>query len=270
MPKTGLGLTALIALVIAISACGNEGPQQTATTLATATPSPTPTPVPTGTPTTTPAPMASPVVTPATATRVPPTPMQTSAATPTPTATSTPTPVPPTPRPIATLTPTPAPTPTPVPSPYIESQDGNILIMYEVPSTRKEMELDLKDAQRLTRELAKVYGRPPYGQLVLKKGAHQQWGESYVTVPQTSIPFDLCERDERGKLSCRFAFHELAHYFTWNLLRTDELWFNEGLSQAIPTAAVGGFIDLETYDPEAHDDKVYRTFPESASRDYYD
>ena len=181
------------------------------------------------------------------------------ASTPVPTAASTP-----------TLVPTPTPAPTAIPHPHIESQDGGILIIYEVPTTQKAMELDLKDAQRLRWELAKVYGRPPYGQLVLKKGAYEPWGEMYVTVPAHSIPFDLCERHDSGKLYCSLAFHELGHYFTAILLRTDELWFHEGLSQVVAMAQADGVIDLEAFDMVVIEEKLHARNPEVAAKDYYD
>ena len=148
-----------------------------------------------------------------------------------------------------------------------------MIIYDEVPVTQKEMELDLAAAQHLTQELAKIYGRLPYGKLVLKKGVYEPWGESYITVPQTSIPLDLCERDDRGNLLyCSFAFHELGHYFTWNLLRTDDLWFNEGLSGIAGRADVlpGSALDLESFDMVAHDNWVYTRSPEDAARDNYD
>ena len=111
------------------------------------------------------------------------------------------------------------------------------------------MELDIKSAQHLTQGLVKVYGRLPYGQLVLIKGEYESKRESYTTVPAISIPFDLCERDDSGSIiDCSFAIHELGHYFTWNLLRTNQSWFDEGLSMVMATAQAHGVINLADLD----------------------
>ena len=147
----------------------------------------------------------------------------------------------------------PTPSPTEIPLPYVESEDGSVLIMYEVPTSQEDMERDLDRAQHLVTELVKRYGEPPGGQLILKRGLHAQWGDSFITVPQASIPFDLCQTNVHfGHLQCGFAIHELGHYFTAFLLRTDQLWFNEGLSIAIQIAEVDGFVDMDAFDLVEH------------------
>ncbi len=255
-------------------------PTPTATPIPpTPTPYPTPSPTPTATPIPpTPTPYPTPSPTP-TATPIPPTPTPYPTPSPTPTAT----PIPPTPTPYPTPSPTPIPptatpippTPTLIPHPHIESHDGNILIIYELPVTQEEMEFDLARAQHLTGELAKVYGRLPYGQLVLKKKSlREQWDGSYMPVQRISILFDLCESFDSGEFYCRFPAHELGRYFTWNLLGTDQLWFGEGLSIVTGIVAgiaeVDGIIDLKLLDMVAHDELVHARFPHTAAKDYYD
>ena len=160
--------------------------------------------------------------------------------------------------------------PTVLAHPHIESQGGNILIIYdEVPVTQKEMELDLKTVQSFTRELAKVYGRLPYGKMILEKGKHESHNEYFTTVPVHSIPFGLCDTGNIRNRSCSTAIHELGHYFTGNLLRTDQLWFNEGLSIVAAHASSYGVIDLNASDIVANDEVVYARSPEVAAKDYY-
>ena len=61
----------------------------------------------------------------------------------------------------------PTPSPTEIPLPHIENEDGSVLIMYEVPTSQGDMLLDLKAADHISTELSKLYGRRPYGQLIL-------------------------------------------------------------------------------------------------------
>ena len=154
--------------------------------------------------------------------------------------------------PAGTAVASPSPKPTGIPLPHIESEDGDLLIMYEVATTKEDMLLDLKAAQQILTELTKLYGRPPHGQVILKKFLDGNSRESFVTVPEASIPFSFTGYE--GQISgwqCGTPMHEMAHYFTANLLRTKLLWFNEGLS-GIATAALTGedtcIINLEEFD----------------------
>ena len=157
----------------------------------------------------------------------------------------------------------PTPSPTEIPLPYVETEDGSVLIMYEVPTSEEDMLLDLKAADHMSTELSKLYGRRPYGQLILKVNLLVRRDGSSVrkvtTVPQVSIPFTLPRLSgEPPKGDCGLALHEMAHYFTAILLRTKLLWFNEGLSDLSTAAFPGEGICVMNLERLDFDEEVAR------------
>ena len=114
---------------------------------------------------------------------------------------------------------------------YIESPDRKILIDVVDPIDDAMLENYLKNVTYVYESLEKLYGSAPEEQYVL----FVQGGRAHmkplqlvgVLFPLDDGDIDTVAAQDGAK---RLMANETSHWFTYHLFRTNQLWFNEGLS----------------------------------------
>ena len=151
--------------------------------------------------------------------------------------------------------PTAGPSPTPEPTPYvyepqgrtIESPDGKILIDVVDPVDDATLDRYLANVTHVYERLEDLYGASPDEQYIL----YVEDGRAHMKPLQlVGVLFQLDDGDINTVAADDYEIgtmaNETSHWFTHHLIRTDQLWFNEGLSTfAHSYVAAGG---QESYD----------------------